>query len=81
VHFRRLIENPMTTVRQIYRRFGLPLSDEAVGRMERWLATSDSHTAKAKFSLTDFRLDAAQIDAAFGNYMTHYGVEHERRPT
>jgi hypothetical protein len=70
---------PMATVRQIYERFELPLSGEAVIRMERWLASSKSHTAKAKFSLTEFGLDAAQIDAAFGRYMNHYDVEYERR--
>ena len=79
VHFLPLIAEPMATVRHIYQRFGLPLSDAAVVRMERWLASSDSHSAKAKFSLGDFGLVAAEIDAAFGNYITHYGVDYERR--
>jgi hypothetical protein len=78
VHFRQLITDPMGTVRVIYQRFGLQLSDAAVERMERWLASDDSHSSKAKFTLAQFDLDEAQIDQAFGRYMTHYGILQER---
>jgi hypothetical protein len=78
VHFRNLIADPMATVRAIYQRFGLTLSDEAIARMEAWLASDDSHSVKAKFTLAQFELDEARIDQAFGNYMAHYGIAPER---
>ncbi len=78
VHFRELISNPMATVRKIYDRFALPLSDCALAAMEHWLATDDSHSAKAKFTPAQFGLDESQIDAAFGGYMSHYGIAPER---
>ncbi len=78
VHFRELISDPIATVRKIYDRFGVPLRDRAVVAMERWLATDDSHSAKAKFTLVQFGLDESQIDEAFGRYMAHYGIAPER---
>lgn len=78
VHFRELIADPMGTVRAIYRRFDLPLSADVVARMEKWLASDDSHSAKAKFTLAQFGLDESAIDQAFGHYMDHYGIARER---
>ena len=79
LHFRDLIADPMAAVRAIYRHFDLHLSDEAVTAMENWLASDNSHSAKAKFTLADFELDSVQIDEAYDHYMDYYGVEKERR--
>jgi hypothetical protein len=81
VHFRDLIADPLATVRAIYRRFSLSLSDEAVEQMQTWLASDDSHSAKAKFTLNQFGLTAAQIDESFEKYLDHYNIELERGQT
>ena len=78
VHFRALIADPIGTVRKIYDRFALSLSDQAVDSMQRWLATDASHAARAKFTLEQFGVDEARLDAVFGSYMTHYGIAPER---
>jgi hypothetical protein len=78
VHFRQLIADPIGTVRAIYRRFELPLSDVALERMRGWLEADTSHSVKAKFTLGEFGLDEAKIDAAYGRYMAHYGIARER---
>jgi hypothetical protein len=78
VHFFDLIGDPMGTIREIYRRFDLTLSDEAEGRMRGWLAGADSHSVKAKFTLAQFGLDEALVDHSFGRYLRHYGIRLER---
>jgi hypothetical protein len=79
VHFRELVSDPIGTVREIYARFALPLSDRTVEAMQHWLTTDESHAAKAKFTLAQFGVAESRIDAAFGAYMAHYGIAFERR--
>jgi hypothetical protein len=78
VHFRDLISDPIDTVRKIYARFALPLSDQAVEAMQHWLTADASHAAKAKFTLAQFGVSESRIDEAFAAYMTRYGIEFER---
>ena len=78
VHFRAMVADPIGTVRTIYQRFGMQLTQEAEQAMREWLSSDDSHAAKAKFTLSQFGLDVEQIDAAFGNYINHYAVTRER---
>lgn len=78
VHFRALIAEPIDTVREIYRRFGLHLTSDAVERMQRWLAADDSHSAKTRYTLAQYGLDEARIDDQFSRYMAHYGIAPER---
>jgi hypothetical protein len=79
VHFRALIADPMATVREIYRRFDMPLSEAAVERMEHWLATDDSHAVKARYTLEQYGLNEAQVHEAFATYMAHYDIAPERK--
>ena len=46
--------------------------------MQRWLDDPANHTPKGRHTLADYGLDEAAIDAAFGDYMAHYGVARER---
>jgi len=74
VDFRRLIADPMATVRQIYRCFELTLGADIEARMRGWLASNDSHQAKSKFTLGQYGLDEAGVHRQFAAYMTHYGI-------
>jgi hypothetical protein len=78
VHFRSLIADPIGTVQQIYQRFNLTLEAPAVERMQRWLASDDSHSAKTRYTLEQYGLDQGLIDDNFGRYMAQYGVVPER---
>jgi hypothetical protein len=78
VHFRTLIADPIGTIRAIYDKFGMQLTRGAEQAMRAWLSSDDSHAAKARFTLSRFGLDTGQIDADFGNYISHYGVTRER---
>lgn len=77
VDFRRLIADPMATVREIYLRFELPLRADSEARMRGWLASNDSHQAKSKFTLRQYGLDEAGVHRQFAAYMTHYGIRPE----
>ncbi|MEJ0045274.1 MAG: sulfotransferase [Rhodospirillales bacterium] len=77
VHFRNLIADPIGTVRKIYAQFGMPLSQKAEDSMHDWLARDNSHAAKGKFRLEQFGLNDSQIDNAFGDYMSYYGIARE----
>lgn len=59
VWYTQLLDEPLAVVRRIYRRFDLPLSDDVVGRMERYVAThpKDQHGAH-RYTLAQFGLDA-----------------------
>lgn len=77
VDFRRLIADPMATVREIYRRFDQPLGADAEARMRSWLASNDRHQAKSKFTLAQYGLDEAGVYRQFAAYMNHYGIRPE----
>jgi hypothetical protein len=78
VHFRDLVTDPIRTVEKVYAYFGMPLTSEARGAMERWLADPASHTPKGRHVLQHYGLDEKAIDDAFGDYMAYYGIKRER---
>jgi hypothetical protein len=78
VHFRATIADPIGTVAQIYTHYDIELTEAAHHAMQQWLDDPASHTPKGKHALADYGLDEAAIDAAFGDYMSHYGVARER---
>jgi len=69
-HFKTLIRDPLSTVRAIYDRAGLPLSGEAVAAMNAWLARNpQGRHGPHRYSLTDFGLTERQVLDAFGDYL------------
>ena len=80
VHYLDLIGDPLGAVARLYEAFGLDLSRRARDRMEQYLDV-DHHgkSAKRQYGLSDYGLDEAAIEAAFGRYIDHYGVAREKR--
>jgi len=73
ISHRAMIEDPMGTLRAIYHRFDLPLTAEAEARMKAWIAAPAQHMSGRKFTLAEFGLDRAQVDAAFAGYGEAFG--------
>jgi hypothetical protein len=69
ISHRSVFEDPMGTLRNIYDRFDLDFSAEAERRVRAWLENPAQHRSTARFTLEDFDLTEADVEAAFGAYM------------
>lgn len=80
VHFTSLTADPIGTVAQTYDSLDLPFSATARVAMERHLER-DHHGSDPKrtYTLGDYGLDEAAIEAAFGNYIDRFGITREKR--
>lgn len=71
---RELLASPLGAVRRVYERFGFRLSAEAETRMRRWIDAPAQHVSSVKFTLAEFGLDEAGVDAAFGRYRDRFSA-------
>ena len=67
VDYHELIADPLSTVADVYRHFGLPLTDEARQAMEASHAESQTgaRAPKHKYSLADYGLTAEAVKERF----------------
>jgi len=73
VSFGDLLDDPMRVVRGIYERFSLPLEESLVKRMQAFLDDNKRHGHGVhKYTLQQFGLDEAMIDARFGDYIRRF---------
>jgi hypothetical protein len=78
VSYRSLVRDPVAAVGAIYEHFGLRLGSEAEGRMRRWLAANpQGKHGRHRYSLEQFGLDRAAVDALFPGYPECFGVSAE----
>ena len=78
MHFADLLRDPVAMAGRIYAHFGLELSDEAEGRMRRFLAENpQGKHGKHTYTLEQFGLDRATERERFRFYQEYYGVEAE----
>ena len=66
-----LVKDPITVVAHIYRRFGWPLEQDAVTRMEDWLDVQRErrrNETRHTYSIADYGLTRKMIDDAFARY-------------
>jgi len=79
VHYVRLVADPIGEAERLYGEFGLTLSAKARDRMEGFVKTNrHAHGPKHRYTLADFGLTEADIEATFGAYLDEYGVVRER---
>jgi hypothetical protein len=79
VHYKRMTADPIGEAERLYDAFGLTLSAKTRERMEAFVKTNrHAHGPKHSYTLADFGLTEADIEAAFGGYLDEYGVERER---
>jgi hypothetical protein len=78
VHYHELARDPLGTVRRIYAQLGMPLTENALGRMAQYLADNpqDKHGAH-RYTLESFGLDGESLDRRFKGYREYFGVPSE----
>jgi hypothetical protein len=73
VGYRDLLADPVGVVRGIHEHFGYPLSPASVERMRRWVADNPQRKHGAHhYSLEQYGLDAATVDAVTAPYRTRF---------
>ena len=78
VHYADLTRDPMATVKVIYDTFELPLSEEAVLAMKRFLARNPQGKNGAHhYTLDDYGLQRAGERQRFQFYTDYFGIEPE----
>jgi hypothetical protein len=79
VHYHELVADPIATVRRIYARFDMTLTEEAEGRMRQFLARNpkDKHGVH-RYSLAAFGLDPDHVAQRYKAYCERFGI---LRPT
>jgi len=74
-YYKNFISDPLKVVRQIYDHFGMDLSEEAEGRMRRFMASNEKEKhGKHVYSATQFGLEPARIAEEFSEYMETFGL-------
>jgi len=78
VHFREFIGDEIGTVRRLYEHFGLVLSDDAEGRMRRFLRENpkDKHGAH-RYELAGAGLDVVTERRRYARYQEHHAIASE----
>ena len=73
-----IVRDPIACVERIYAYFGLELTTEARGRMERYLREHPKNEfGKHSYSLDAFGLDEESVNAAFKGYCERFEIERE----
>lgn len=75
VPYKAFVADPIAMVRRIYAELEIPFTDEAEGRMRRFLADNpkDQH-GRHKYSLEQFGLDRAEESRRFAPYCERFGL-------
>jgi len=78
VHYADLVADPLAQMRRIHEFIGVDGSGEVVSKMQRWIQGNPQHKYGVhRYSLSDFGLDADELDARFKSYRERFGVERE----
>lgn len=71
---RDFLADPLGTLRCVYERFGWRFDGQVEARARAWIDAPAQHLSSVKFSLEDFGLDEAKVEAAFGLYRERFGA-------
>jgi hypothetical protein len=75
VHYATLVSNPFEVVEQLYAAAGLDVSSLTRRRMQEWFDAHPQHQAgKHSYSLADYGLDRATVEARFASYLERFQV-------
>jgi hypothetical protein len=67
-------------VQGVYDFLNMPLTEQAKSQMQAWLNSNKQHKHGAhKYSLSDFGLDAAEVDHRMAFYREHFNIPYEKR--
>jgi hypothetical protein len=83
VHYKRMTADPIAEVERVYAAFGMTLSAKAREKMSDFLKVhrhgGHGQSRAHRYSLAEFGLDEAAIEAVCGEYMDKFGVVREER--
>ncbi|MEZ5708309.1 MAG: sulfotransferase [Blastomonas sp.] len=80
VLFTELVADPLETVKRVYGELDIDLTAEASEAMARHLETDHHATApKRPYTLAEYGLDEAAIEAAFAPYIERFSIQREKR--
>ena len=72
LYFHRMVDNPIAEMARLYELIGEPFGDRAEAAMQAY-RQDDAHQADThRYSLADYGLSEARIDALFGDYIERY---------
>ena len=74
ISHRSMLDDPMGTLRSVYDRFALPFGAEAERRARAWLDNPAQHRSSVRFTLGEFGLSEADVEAAFGPYRQRFSA-------
>lgn len=76
VQYEDTVARPVETVQRVYEHLGLPYTEQVAEGVRAYLAANprDKHGAHT-YTLEEFGLDAAEVDAAFADYRSRFGVQ------
>jgi len=78
VHYRDLLENPISEMRKIHAFADLEWNADSESRVDAWLRSNPQHKFGAhRYELADFGLDAEELDARFKRYRERFDVPRE----
>jgi hypothetical protein len=72
------INNPWTTIKDIYRKLGRDLRPDAAQRMRDFLAAHPGDGGRGRYTWSDTGLDAGEVRARVNAYQDRYGVPTEQ---
>ncbi|OBH05758.1 hypothetical protein A5696_25075 [Mycobacterium sp. E2699] len=78
VLFTDFVNDPWTTIKDIYQRLGRELKPEAAQRMRDFLATHPGDGGASRYTWADTGLDAGEVRERVRAYQDRYGVPTER---
>lgn len=77
-HFADLMADPVAAIRQIYDAAGLDWPEGHADRIDGYLRDKPKGKhGKHEYTLEEYGLDAATVDAVYSDYVEHYGIERE----
>jgi hypothetical protein len=77
-HYLDLIESPVDAIRRIYERAGLDWPEGHEARILGYLADKPKGKfGRHAYTLEEYGLDAATVDAAYASYVEHYAIRSE----
>jgi hypothetical protein len=80
IQFADLTARPIETVASLYDRFDIRFTDAAKEAMLRHMETDHHGKGPARtYTLAEFGIDEAAVEAAFGRYIDHFGINRETR--
>jgi hypothetical protein len=73
VDYRRLVSDPIATVRGVYNKFGLTLMPDIAAEMQAWLNDNPQNKHGVhRYSLEKFGISEAEVQKIFADYIARY---------